>query len=212
MSTNIRRISRTLCVAAALLGMTAPLAAQSLNFVPTVGVYIPTTELLKVATGDTSFKQEVSFAVGANLDLWFTERLGIAATGTWVPSSVQLSTSGPSFSESANIWTVTGKATVFLIPETKMVSLSLSGGVAWIARSGTAYADLEDKSDIGGSIGAAVGFRLGPILSLRVGVDSYIYNSTVFEDVAAATGSETSTQKDFQISVGVGIPILGLGN
>ena len=210
MSANIRRIARTLGIAAALMGTTAPLAAQSLSFAPTVGVYIPTTELLKAATGE-SFKQEVSISVGADLNLWFTERLGIEGTGTWVPSSVQLSTSGPSLSESANIWTATGKVTVFLIPPSKIVSLAVSGGVAWIARSGTAYADVTDKSDIGGAFGAAAGFRLGPIISLRVAVDSYIYNSTVFEDVAAFTGTETTTQKDFQISFGVGIPLLGLG-
>ncbi len=47
--------------------MASPLAAQ-LFLSPTIGAYIPTTELFKAAQGQ-EFKQEVAVAVGGRLGL-----------------------------------------------------------------------------------------------------------------------------------------------
>ncbi len=53
--------------AVCLLGLLAPAetaAAQRLSLSPTIGVYIPTSELVKAASGE-EFKQEIGLAVGA---------------------------------------------------------------------------------------------------------------------------------------------------
>jgi len=47
------------------LSMASPLSAQ-LFLSPTIGAYIPTTELVKAAQGE-EFKQEVAVAVGGRL-------------------------------------------------------------------------------------------------------------------------------------------------
>jgi hypothetical protein len=63
-------VSRSLRTALGLmlfvLAAATPAAAQRLSLSPTIGVYIPTTELVKAANGE-SFKQEVGLAVGGRL-------------------------------------------------------------------------------------------------------------------------------------------------
>jgi hypothetical protein len=63
---------------------------------------------------------------------------------------------------------------------------------------------VEDPTDVGGVVGATVGFRLGSALSFYVAADDYIYGSR-FD--AADAGDETKTQNDVQLAVGFGFPV-----
>ena len=58
----------TVLALAATLSQAVPAVAQKLSISPTIGVYIPTSELLKAANGD-EFKQEIGLAVGGRLGL-----------------------------------------------------------------------------------------------------------------------------------------------
>ena len=64
-------------------------AAQQLSISPTIGVYIPTSELLKAANGQ-EFKQEIGLAVGGRLGLDFGPRFGILTSIAYVPSDLRL--------------------------------------------------------------------------------------------------------------------------
>ena len=52
-----------------------PLSAQHVSLSPTIGVYIPTTELVKAVNGE-EFKQEIGVAVGGRLNFAFGPRFG----------------------------------------------------------------------------------------------------------------------------------------
>src|SRR5215216_1577631 len=129
------------------LCMVSPLAAQKLYLSPTIGAYIPTTELIKASQGE-EFKQEIAVSVGG--------RLG------------------------------------------------LNAGASLVKRGGDAYANLEDKSDVGGVVGATVGFNLGSFLSLYVAADDYIYGTTFVDE---NTLQEKQTQNDIHLSLGFGLPL-----
>ena len=60
-------------------------AAQRLSLSPTLGVYIPTSELLRAANGQ-EFKQEIGLAVGGRLGLDFGPRFGILTSIAYVPA------------------------------------------------------------------------------------------------------------------------------
>jgi hypothetical protein len=64
-----------------------PAAAQRLSLSPTIGVYIPTTELVKAANGE-SFKQEVGLAVGGRLGVTFSPGSELETTVSYVPSDL----------------------------------------------------------------------------------------------------------------------------
>src|SRR3954453_2528758 len=81
------RLVITTALAMAITAVARPLAAQRVSLSPTLGVYIPTTELVKAANGQ-EFKQEIALAVGGRLGVNFTPRFGIVTSVSYVPSSL----------------------------------------------------------------------------------------------------------------------------
>ena len=200
-----RALIRTaaLALATAFLPV-ATAAAQKLTLSPTIGVYIPTSELVKAANGQ-QFKQQVALAVGGRLGLNFSPRFGILTSVTYVPSDLKLDlATGEQVKDDANLLFGSARATFYVLPVTAPVSLNLNGGVSYVRRGGDAYAGLSDKDDIGGVVGTTVGLHLGSLLSLYVAADDYIYGTRIDETSFEA---EKKTQNDVHLSVGFGIPV-----
>ena len=82
--------------------------------------------------------------------------------------------------------------------------MSVNGGASYIRRSGAAYEGASDKDDIGGVVGATVGFRLGSMLSFYVAADDYIYGTRIDE---ATLQADKKTQNDVHLQVGFGVPL-----
>jgi len=183
-----------------------------LSLSPTIGVYIPTTELVKAASGD-EFKQEVSVTVGGRLGFNFGQRVGLDATVVYAPSNLQFSTSGSSSTTDANVLTGSGRAFVELLPKTNPISLQLNGGVGIVQRSGTAYEGVPDNSDVGGVVGATLRFRLGKVLRLELHAEDFIYKAQYAPDPANPSSFDLVDKQmnDIHLGVGIGIPLLGLG-
>jgi hypothetical protein len=187
----------------ALTTVASPAAAQRLSISPTIGVYIPTSELVKAANGE-EFKQEVGLAVGGRLGLTFSPRFGIETSVTYVPSDLRFDFQGNQTKTDANLLFGTARASFHAIPMTRPLWLTLNGGVSLVRRGGEAFQDAEDRTDVGGVVGATVGVRLGSMLSFYVAADDYIYG-TRFD--AASLGNEKKTQNDVQIALGFGFPV-----
>ena len=189
-------------IAALALGA-APAEAQRLSISPTIGVYIPTSELVKASQGQ-EFKQEIALSVGGRLGITLSPRFGVETSVSYVPSNLRFTFDETETTTDANLLLGTVRATFHAIPMTSPVWLSLNGGVSMIRRGGEAYEDAEDNSDVGGVVGATVGFRLGSMLSFYVAAEDYIYGSRV-EDLDAL--EESRTQNDVQIAFGFGFPV-----
>src|SRR6476659_10057814 len=200
----LRPVSRVFAVALATASLPAVATAQKVSLSPTIGVYIPTTELLKAANGE-EFKQEVGLAVGGRLGVQVSPRFGILTTVTYVPSDLKIDlATGQQVKNNANLLFGSLRATYFVLPITSPVWFSLSGGGSYIRRSGDAYQDAQDKDDIGGVAGATLGFRLGSMLSFYVAADDYIYGTRIDETTLQA---DKKTQNDVHLAVGFGIPL-----
>jgi hypothetical protein len=189
-------------LSAAALSAT-PAVAQRLSLSPTIGVYIPTTELLKAANGE-EFKQEIALAVGGRLGLNFSPRFGVVTSVSYVPSSLRFNFNQNETKTDANLLFGTARATLYVIPTTSPVWLNINAGGSLIKRGGEAYDSLEDKTDIGGVVGTTVGFNLGGFLSFYVAAEDYIYGTTFVE---SGTLEEKKTQNDIQLAVGFGVPL-----
>ena len=199
-----RTVGPSLLAAVAALGLAAsPAQAQRLSLSPTIGVYIPTSELVKASQGE-EFKQEVALSVGGRLGVTLSPRFGLETSVSYVPSNLRFTFDDTETTTDANLLLGTVRTTFHAIPMTSPVWLSLNGGVSMIRRGGEAYAEAEDNSDVGGVVGATVAFRLGGMLSFYVAAEDYIYGARI-ED--AAPGDETRTQNDVQIAVGFGFPV-----
>jgi hypothetical protein len=197
-------VSRVLVLALAGALLPAAASAQKVSLSPTIGVYIPTTELVKAANGD-EFKQEVGLAVGGRLAVNFSPRFGILTTGTYVPSDLKIDLqTGEQPKQKANLFFGSLRATYFVVPVTSPVWFNVSGGGSYVRRSGDAYENATDKDDIGGVVGTAVGFHLGSMLSFYVAADDYIYGTHIDE---ATFEADKKTQNDVHLSLGFGIPL-----
>lgn len=177
--------------------------AQRLSLSPTVGVYIPTGELVKAAEGE-EFKQEVALSVGGRLGVTISPRFGIETSLSYVPSNLRFTFDQTQTTTDANLLLGTVRASFHAIPMTSPVWLTLNGGASLIRRGGEAYEDVEDRSDIGGVVGATVGFRLGSMLNFYVAAEDYIYGTRVAD---ADLGDQSRTQNDVQIAFGFGFPV-----
>ncbi len=199
------RLLSTAIACAAVVALSAPrqAEAQRLSLSPTIGVYIPTSELVKAASGE-EFKQEVGLAVGGRLGLTLSPRFGIETSVSYVPSNLRFTFDEDQTTTDANLLFGTARATLHVIPVTQPLWLSLNGGVSLVKRGGEAFEAAEDDTDVGGVVGATVGFRLGSLLSFYVAAEDYIYGTriegTEFE-------GESRTQNDVQIAVGFGFPV-----
>jgi hypothetical protein len=209
-----QRLTRLALAGGMLSFLVVPsLRAQGVSIAPTIGVYAPTNDLVNsfINGGSTiAFKQKVGLALGGRLGLWFGPRVGVTATGSYVPSKLQATISETGIAQNAaentDLWFGTGRLNVWLLPPSSILSLGLNGGVGVVGRgtttvtddNGAVYTD-QSRNDIGGVVGGTVGLNLG-VLGVFVSVDDYIYNPSVFEDL----GVSTQTQNDLQFSFGLG--------
>lgn len=186
---------------AAALFMAAPLAAQKLSIAPTVGLYAPLTDLSTFTNGG-EFRQEVGIAVGGRVGLGLGRRFALEVTGNYVPSNLRrtLTPGGLATTEDANLYFGSARATVFLIPSTSPLWLSVSGGASVVGRSGPAYATATDTRDFGALAGAAAGLNLGGI-GVFVSTDAYLYRTDAF-----GAANADRTQRDLQLNIGFGTP------
>ena len=202
---------RAMACGSILLGsQVSSMEAQGLSFTPNIGVYIPTTELVRAASGE-EFKQEISLTLGGRLGVALSQRLGLEFTGAYAPSDLKITASGlGDQNQNANVFTGSGRISYQLVPYTSPVAFVVTGGVGVINRSGEFYANVENKTDIGGTLGASARFRLGSLLRLQLSAEDYIYKPKA-EIPGFGPSDEKKTQNDIHLSIGIGIPLLGLG-
>ena len=207
----LRRLIRSSLLASSALVVLQPDAlAQKVSFSPTIGVYVPTTELINAANGQ-KFKQEIGLSLGARLGLLFGQRFSISVTGNYVPSNLHVTFANDSIAKSkVNLWFGSGRAGFFLIPPTKPIYAQINGGVALVGRGADPDQGTKSTNDIGGVVGALVGVRLGSVLSIYVAADDYIYHPKVFANAGTTGGTGETTlksQNDIHLSLGFGIPL-----
>jgi hypothetical protein len=181
MSRNLLTASTALVVLGALLITAEPAQAQKFSLAPTLGWYIPTTELMKAIKGQ-SFEQEVGMMVGGRMEVVFSKRLGLQVTGSYVPSNLRFALDGTKQTTDASLFFGASKLSLFLLPPTSP----------------------KEKSSVGGSVGAQLGLRLGALPPLQFAVETYLYKQNLV-GLINEMGEQTS-QKDVQLSVGFGLP------
>jgi len=206
----MQRIRQLTATALLALGIAAPAAAQ-VSFSPTIGVYLPTSNLVDVVVGSDSLanlKQDVGLALGANLGVGLGSRVALVVAGSYVPSQLSGTVTGTgTFTQSdANLFFGNANITFFVVKPTSPVWLAVSGGGSVVSRSGAAYDGVSGTTDYGGLVGATLGFHLGSLLSFNISATDYIYGAQFEKDGYTTT---STNQNDILLGLGLGIPLGG---
>jgi len=191
------------------LASSAPLSAQ-VHFTPTVGAYLPTSNLVDVVLGTDSIadlKQDVGVALGANLGVGLGSRVGLQIGGSYVPSQLSGTVTGAgTFTQSdANLFFGNASLTFYVVRPSSPVWLSLTGGGSVVNRSGAAYDGVTGTTDYGGVFGATVGFNLG-LLNFNLSATDYAYAAQFVKD---GFSTASMNQNDILLGFGLGVPLGG---
>ena len=184
-----------------------PAAAQKLELVPQLGLYIPTRVTFE--GNDVRLKQKLGVSAGFRLGLRFSEHFGIHTGLKYIPSHVALTNTSTSVKTDvdAHILAANAGVDLWILPKRKALSWVIRSGLALVSRGGAAYADLTGRMDLAGVVGGALRLRLGRMLSFHGGLDDYLYRA----DFNSGKLRNPRLQHDLHFSFGIGIPLLGFG-
>jgi hypothetical protein len=192
----------------ALIGVNPVMAQIPIEIEPYVGVYIPFADLANqvVDGADVLASQKEALAVGGRLGLG----LGIVAVEgnfMYAFSDGESTEDGETVSQSAGIWVADARLLLKLLPGP--ISLHVSGGPAFIGRSGDFYSDVTDgKTDLGGAVGAGLRVKLPGILAIRGDADLYLYSSKLTVDTGIGQEElDSQFQADLVLSAGLVISL-----
>jgi len=180
-------------------------AAQHFSFAPEIGFYIPTQKLSKLVQGGDFSQIEAGPSFGARLGVLFGSRIGIVASGAYIPTTYSLSSDNTITKNDAKLFNGTGQLVFFLLPPTSFLSLYLNGGVGVMSRGGVAFTSAAQKTNVTPVFGGGVGIHLGPI-AVTAGADVFAYKAGF--DGSGQT-DEKVNQRDIHLKLGFGMPFGG---
>jgi len=191
-----------------MLAVSTPLEAQvELGLfggvlAPTSDFAIPSTGFLN---GTTTAKFTTALTYGAVGRWWITERVGVQGTLAWADGNLQLhppSSAAPDTTYSAPTSTITAVLIYRLSAPTIRNTVWVSGGAAWIDRSGPRLAGLDGTNSLGMTFGLGSTLPIGSTLSVNLGLDTFIYSFALQSSTDAAA---SSTQFDFRGLAGLSV-------
>jgi outer membrane protein W len=220
------RFSALIAIATAVLTPTllhAQLAGKFV-FTPYAGVFVPSGDLGRLTVNEAgteasvSARHQTALALGSTASFWITDRValegGLVYSGSDLKSKGLLNETGSitqsSFKDHANVWLVSTKVLVQLLPSESDYNLRLGFGPALITRNGSAYKNIEGKytglTDMGAALSLCSRLRLTDNLGLRLRAEDYVYQAKIgFKSDVNPSNNITldeRRQSDFVFSLG----------
>ncbi len=196
----------------ALSAIVGTRAAAQVRFeiAPTVGGYLPTTDLVggEVVIGNTVLNARIHQAaaalIGGRATVW-ASKFGIEASILYSPSHlIQEVSPGGGFDDDRAWVTFSSVRAVVALPfPDRRAVLTLSAGGGMVRRSGNGWSNIDTgMMDVLGVVGAGVRLRAGGPFTLRIDIDDHVSNAQV-DDFSARL------QNDFTLSAGLGVSLFG---
>lgn len=200
---------RTHILFPAFLCIAAPLAAQAhVDVAPTVGLYIPTGNVLdQPGPGcggcQVTFKQQAGFLLGVRLTIWATSHIGLESSLSYAFSGVHGTAQGYASGDTSG--TVTAFTERLLWAFTKpgaSTAFYAAGGIAYLSHNSAAYEGVSGTTDLGAALGLGARFPVGGSIAMKTELEDLIY-STQFESGGQST--ESKHQNDLLVTLGLSI-------
>lgn len=197
-------------------------SAGSVVITPYVGVYSPSTDVMKEgvsaagATLTANGKHEAAAAYGLNASYWINDRFAIELGGAYSSSQLKgtISSTGTSplaVTDHAHIWLGSAKVMYQLLPPNSGANLRIGIGPAFVTRGGTAYSgdntgSVTGLTDFGGVVSLCSKIPVTRNFGIRLRAEDYMYQAKLGWNATNATESYTFNsrmQHDFVFSAGM---------
>lgn len=176
----------------ALLAAPSAPAQHRLDFVPYVGFYVPTTNMMNPAfVGVPAMTQQSSIILGGRVTWWLPSHVGIEGTLGYAPSNVD---PGATYGccNAAHVITASARVLAPLLLAGGAPLLRVGGGMGVVAHGGRAYANTSGATSIAGIASVGLAFPLGPTpLRLRLDVEDYLFNAHLGAEPGCDRGGYT---------------------
>jgi len=217
----MRRFAVAALAVALLPSKAAAQRATGISLTPYLGIHIPARTLLLRPGATPNLSEEkvsVTPTIGARLTFGLSPVVGLEGDLGYSSGNLVLSRVGTASGTDVKILTASGRLIVRLKPPTEPFYLTLTGGVGAVrhefddAQQGPG-SDVDPRTSIGGVVGVHGGFRLGRVVGLSLGLESYLYSARF--DVANLTGpgktaTDSRMQNDIRVLIGLRFPFLGM--
>jgi hypothetical protein len=191
----------------ALLSSRGPdLLAQEVQFRPRAGLYLPTK--VSLHHGTLRLRQTVGVSLGAQLVLRFNERFDLFTGLTYIPAHATIRHTGDGLdlgAQSHRLAVATG-ANYRLLPRERPLSWVVRTGLGLEFGGGQTLEHLPRTSTLTGLVSTTLRLRVGRILTIDARIRDRFYRAEFGGAVARGR-----RHKAFQVSFGLGVPLLGLG-
>jgi hypothetical protein len=205
-------MKRALVLLALLAAATGPVAAQTADFTPRIGVYAPLVNLLEFADPGRGFREDkadTKFSVGGRLGVWFGGNFGFEGTADYSKSGIQAYVNGiPEARFGSHIFAASIRP-MFRLGSPSGVAVILSAGGGLVDRGGEYTRDLTGRTDLAGAAGLAFLVRISRHVAARIDVDGYTYTAQYGNALAGNTSA--LRQYDLFITFGLTGPFRNYG-
>ena len=180
-----------------------PATAQlpGIEISPYVGGYIPVTDLVDEQDIDLTASHKEAFAFGGRVGVNLPGPLGVEGSFLYALSDLESDDQGEVVDTDAAVWAASGKLIYEFGLPAAPVSFNVNGGLALIGRTGDAYENADETTDVGGVVGAGLQVGLPGLWSIRFDVEDYLYSFQAEGEPGEEFDSQF--QNDVVISAGV---------
>jgi hypothetical protein len=213
----------TACCTVALL-LAAPVAAQrGVQLTPTVGVYVPTFDLMDESapgSGQITIGQRAALSVGGRVGIGLSGRATIEGVISYAPSEITVDAPALGYAPQDASITMVGVVLVSqLSPVRSALALHLDAGLAAVFRSGRFWDYFErslavygftlgGKNDIGVLVGGGLRAHLRGGVTLRADVEAHIHMAGFtmidrVQKVRPPLDTQSQLQADMRVMGGV---------
>jgi hypothetical protein len=179
----------------------SPLHAQQVQLRSQAGFDLPTR--ISFQHGSLQIRQKVGVTIGSRLTVTFNPRLDVVTSLTYTPGYAVLRGVGKriDIGTGSQLLTASTGARYWVLPADRALSCEVHTGFGVVFGGTPAYEDLFETSTVSGILGTSVRYRIGQIVSLRLGIQERLYR------VRFGPG-EIGRSNPLRISFGFGLPFL----
>ncbi len=199
-------MKRALVLFALLATAAGPIAAQTVDLTPRIGVYLPLVNLLESTDPGSGLPRAdeaaTKFGIGGRLGFWFSNSFGFEGVVDYSKSGVETFVGGDNIADfSSHIFAASVRPMLRLNSPSGNVALILSAGGGLVDRGGDYVNGFSGRTDPAGAAGIGLLVKVSRHVAARIDVDGYTYTA----QYSSPNAGNTSALRQYDLFITFGL-------